>query len=78
MSGGAGTEKEKEKREGNDISSWTGVELFMTARFLWSVFSFFFFLHHILGVHSSSTCSLLVSFSLNRVGQFSRVYAMAN
>lgn len=68
--GDAGTEEEES--EGNDISSWTGAELFMTARFLQSAF---FFLHRALGVHLSSTCSLLVSFGLNRIGQFSRVYA---
>lgn len=36
--GGAGTEEEES--EGNDISSWTGAELFMTARFLQSAFFF--------------------------------------
>lgn len=37
--GDAGTEEEES--EGNDISSWTGAELFMTARFLQSAFFFF-------------------------------------
>lgn len=36
--GDAGTEEEES--EGNDISSWTGAELFMTARFLQSAFFF--------------------------------------